>query len=857
VIVDASSPQGNIQQVQLYINGVLFGTVANYPYSFNWQPAVTGTYDLTALAYDDKNNVVASTTSSTPTPTPAPTIVIIGALPSVAITSPADGATISGGSGGSATVSASATDTNVDAAGNPVGIQSVQFFMDGNLVGTASNPTTPGGSVYQVTFVPKQNIDPVTLKVDPSVITAVATDNLGFANTSVGVTVTVTVGGNTTSAVVGTPPTVTLTAPANNSSVVVNTPVTLSANAAATNVPGNVKQVEFLVNNTVIQTVTAYPYNTTYTFANLGTYTLTAQVTDNDGNVTNSATVTVTVTIEPPPTINITSPLDGSSSTVSNGVTINANATANSGTISSVQFYENNVAIGSAVTAPPYTASFTPLSAGVYTLTAIATDNAGEQTTSSPVVIEALPATGGLGTTEYFGQYQGLSEGGKFAFIVVDGAYGTYIGYSNSGTPSTAFYSDIPVSSAGSFTTAALSGTASVTGVSGNLIPSQDMFIGAATQSGAASVASGYYTGNFGGVASSQVTGIVGSDGSVMLYMANGSFTDVGGGTADSTGAFTITTAGGNQLVGTVDPNTGFLTATLSGPSGGSIIAARSSAGTFSDGVLTNISTRGQVGTGANTMITGFVVGGTVAKQLLIRSVGPTLTTFGVSGAIAGTQLAVYSGSTLVASNTGWSSSSSNAASVMSAEGQVGAFALPSGSADSALVGTFMPGAYTAVTSGVSADTGVALAEVYDLDTYTPFTTKKLINVSTRGIVGSGSDVMIGGFNINGTAPKRLLIRGAGPGLTALGVGNALATPHLQLINSNTQGVIRENFTWQEGNDSALLKAAEQATGAFTYANGSADSAILITLPPGTYTAVLSGTGSSTGTALVEVYEVP
>ena len=116
---------------------------------------------------------------------------------------------------------------------------------------------------------------------------------------------------------------------------------------------------------------------------------------------------------------------------------------------------------------------------------------------------------------------------------------------------------------------------------------------------------------------------------------------------------------------------------------------------------------------------------------------------------------------------------------------------------------------------------------------------------------------MIGGFEINGAAPKRLLIRGAGPGLTTLGVTNALASAHLQLINSANQSLIRENYSWGTGNDVDLVMAAEQATGAFAYAPGSADSAILIVLPPGTYTAILSGSGSSTGTALVEVYEVP
>jgi hypothetical protein len=141
------------------------------------------------------------------------------------------------------------------------------------------------------------------------------------------------------------------------------------------------------------------------------------------------------------------------------------------------------------------------------------------------------------------------------------------------------------------------------------------------------------------------------------------------------------------------------------------------------------------------------------------------------------------------------------------------------------------------------------------MDTPTAFTTKKLTNVSTRANVGTGQSVAIAGFTITGSAPKRLLIRGAGPGLTAMGVTGALATPHLQLMNSSGN-LIRENYSWQLGNGTALIDAAEAVTGAFTYASGSADAAILIVLPPGTYTAELSGASSATGVAIVEVYEV-
>src|SRR5208283_3862465 len=214
-------------------------------------------------------------------------------------------------------------------------------------------------------------------------------------------------------------------------------------------------------------------------------------------------------------------------------------------------------------------------------------------------------------------------------------------------TATTAFYSDLNVSAAGSFSGSSISGTASVTGVTGTLTPSQDMFIGTVTQTGGNSVASGYYTGSISGVAASQVAAIVGADGEIMVYVKSGSFADAGGSTVDSSGKFTISTAG-------------------------------------------------LVGSGANDMIAGFVVGGTTPKQLLVRAVGPTLAGLGVPGAIASTQLSIYSGSTLVDSNTGWSSSPTNETAVANAEAQSGALALPIGSADSALVASFAPGSYTA-----------------------------------------------------------------------------------------------------------------------------------------------------------------
>jgi hypothetical protein len=852
VVVNASGAL-NITQVQLYIDGVLFGTISQVPYTFSWQPTTTGVYNLTALAFDGKNNVIASTTSTSSTLTPSPTTVIVGSLPSVAITSPVNGATLNGG--GTATMTVSATDTNRDALGNPIPITQVQFFQDDNIVGTSTSPTTPGGNIFSVTFTAKQNINALTGLPNSSVLTAIATDGLGFSNTSPEITVSVTSGGSGGGTIVGTPPTVSIVAPTPQEDVVVNTPVTLSATGTAPN--GNIVQIEFLVDNNVLSTATKYPYSVIWTPANIGTYTVTAQVTDNLGDKVDSSAVTVNVVPEPPPVITITSPSSGGIVTAGAGTTITASATSPSGTIAQVQFYANGLLIGTATT-PPYTITWTPQSAGVYTLTTIATDNSGEVTTSATTIVEAVIGTSGIGNPIYFGQYQNLTDSGRFAYAIIDGVYGVYIGHSVApSAPSTAFYPDLKVGSGGAFSSGAISGNASVTGVTGTLSATKDEFIGTVTQSGNNAVASGYYTGNLSGQASSLVTAIVGADGEIMVYVSSGAFTDAGDSTVDSGGNFTIVTPANNTISGKADPATGFLNATLTGGPGGLLLAARVSGGTFSDGVLKNISTRGVVGSGADNMIAGFVVGGTQPKQLLVRAVGPTLSTLGVPGAIAGTQLSIYSGATLVASNTdGWSTDPTNASAVMTAEFNSGAFALPLGSADSALVSSFAPGSYTALVSGVGSDTGVGLVEVYDLDQLQLFSSQKLINVSTRGNVGTGSNILIGGIIINGSAPKRLLIRGAGPGLGTLGVSGSLAAPRLQLFNQ-AQAIIRENFSWQSGNDVALITAAQAQTGAFAFAKGSADSAILIVLPPGSYTAEVSGVGNTTGIALVEVYEVP
>jgi sugar lactone lactonase YvrE len=263
---------------------------------------------------------------------------------------------------------------------------------------------------------------------------------------------------------------------------------------------------------------------------------------------------------------------------------------------------------------------------------------------------------------------------------------------------------------------------------------------------------------------------------------------------------------------------------------------------------IINLSIRSFVGTGASAVTVGFAINGSGSKQLLIRADGPTLASFGVAGALSNPQLSLFnSASAMIDSNTAWGGGAGLAAVFAS----VGAFALPAGSADSALFLTLAGGTtYTAEITGVGGSTGIALAELYDADPGNP--PARLVNVSARALSGTGSAVLTAGFVIGGSGTETLLIRGIGPGLTQFGVGGVLASPQVTLFDS-AGTPIGSNAGW--GGGSALAAAFAQV-GAFSLPPASADSAMLVTLPSGVYTVEVSGANDSSGIALVEVYEV-
>jgi hypothetical protein len=256
---------------------------------------------------------------------------------------------------------------------------------------------------------------------------------------------------------------------------------------------------------------------------------------------------------------------------------------------------------------------------------------------------------------------------------------------------------------------------------------------------------------------------------------------------------------------------------------------------------LSNLSVRTNAGTGSQTLIVGFSVSGGT-KPLLVRGIGPGLASFGISGALSDPRLELYRGTSKIAENDNWLATDAPTFDL------VGAFALAGGSRDSALTIPLVPGSYTAQVAGVSGETGMALFEVYDATT--GVTGSKLTNVSARSQVGAGSDTLIAGFNISGTGLRTLLIRAVGPTLGEFGVTGALMDPKLELFGP--AGKIHENDNWDAGARSTFSRV-----GAFDLAPNSRDAVLLVTLPPGSFTAQVSGVGNATGVALIEVYELP
>ncbi len=245
-------------------------------------------------------------------------------------------------------------------------------------------------------------------------------------------------------------------------------------------------------------------------------------------------------------------------------------------------------------------------------------------------------------------------------------------------------------------------------------------------------------------------------------------------------------------------------------------------------------------------MIVGLVRGGTGAKQILLRGIGPTLAEFGVGGALADPRLRLFnSGGELVIENDDWG----GAASLAAAFGQHGAFALAAASRDAALLVPLRTGAYAAHVTSAAAS-GVALVEAYEADSAT---SARIVNLSVRTRVGTGENVLVLGFVIAGSGNKNLLVRGIGPTLAQFGVNGVLGDPQLRLFDAQGR-VLQLNDDWA---GTAALSANFTQAAAFALPTNSKDAALAASLSPGAYSVEVSGVGATTGVALVELYELP
>jgi hypothetical protein len=260
-----------------------------------------------------------------------------------------------------------------------------------------------------------------------------------------------------------------------------------------------------------------------------------------------------------------------------------------------------------------------------------------------------------------------------------------------------------------------------------------------------------------------------------------------------------------------------------------------------SSAYISNLSTRGVVGSGEQTMIAGFVQSTSQSNTILIRGLGPTLAFYGVAGAISNPAIALYSGSgSLIASNDDWQSAPN--ADVVQGTGLA-----PAHAAESVILTNLNAHSYTAhlTKSGTGS---IGLFEVYDRTTGTGNTLK---NISTRAYVGSGESVLIAGFVITG-GPRRVLITGKGPSLAQYGIQSFISNPELILYNSNNVVVETNQFWNQAWNASVIANQANRP-------NHNSEAAIFEVLPAGAYTVVLRGaysmSGSTTGIGLVEIFD--
>lgn len=533
------------------------------------------------------------------------------------------------------------------------------------------------------------------------------------------------------------------------------------------------------------------------------------------------------------------------------------------------QWRRNGVALAGATGASYSIANAQPGDAGTYDV--VATSSAGTATSLAGTVRIIARSYAGI----YFGTFAGNL--GTFAIYVRGDNTGMFLGYLP-GSTAPVVNLGLSVNDAGQFS---FSQGAVATAATREGEPARAAALAAVTVNGMLG-ADGSVTGSITGGANASLSGnrvadtgttqgvagyyqagapnsgavahvIASADGRAFVLAQTGAASDGGTGTVGAGGQVAIST-GRSSVTGTIQPANGTISLAAAGAVAGTYTGASESV--LAVQRLLNISSRARVAGGDTVAIAGFVISGNESKPVLIRAVGPSLglAPFNLTGVLSNPKLDLHrlgagGSAELVATSTGIAG---NRVGIDAAGAHIGAFALGAAGNDSAILTTLSPGNYTATVSSATTNTGVALIEVYDLSAATAG--QKLLNISTRASAGSAENTLIAGVVVSGVAPKRVLIRAVGPGLAVFGVSGVLAQPTLTLYDQGGQPVAL-NTGWTNSADAAAITSASAQVGAFPLASG--DSAIVVSLPSGNYTAQVTAPGTATGVALVELYELP
>ena len=253
-----------------------------------------------------------------------------------------------------------------------------------------------------------------------------------------------------------------------------------------------------------------------------------------------------------------------------------------------------------------------------------------------------------------------------------------------------------------------------------------------------------------------------------------------------------------------------------------------------------NVSARLHTGTGDEVLIGGFIISGPDSKKVIVRVLGPSLESHGVSGALPDPTVELHDQTgAIIATNNNWKDTQ---------QSEIAATNLsPGDDRESAIVATLAPGVYTAIARGAANTTGVVLLEVYDLN---PSADSRLANVSTRGFVDLGDNILIGGAIVGGGngGVNVIMARALGPSLANAGIPNAMQDPVLELHNQEGT-LLDSNDNWRDGKQQAISDAGLSPS-------DDREAAVFAILPPGVYTAVVRGKNNTTGVALVEFYNL-